>query len=263
GGDERADEDPEDEVDAPVDELDVSGDEEGHDVGRRRRDAEAGGPAGRGAQRPRGDGNDADDDGGGEGVPGLLEEQVCHTAPTRREGGELRLGGEVPGGRVADGEHEPPDEPPRRDAERLVDGGEADGLRPRRRREVGEGPVLHDGGRAGVEDEGEPRADEALARPVERPRGAAAGEDDRETEDEGADDRGDRGELAAAELDDAERVEGEDADALDGDDDEERGDPARIAPDPHIAEGTGDAEAPPLHGEAERSADGKSGEDHG
>src|SRR5690606_32949415 len=100
-------------------------------------------------------------------------------------------------------------------------------------------------------------------RPVERPRGAAAPQDDRATEDERAGDRGDRGGPAAAGLDDAERVEGEDADALDGGDDEERAMAARVAPDPQIAEGTGDGEAPPLHGEAERSADGKSGEDHG
>src|SRR5690606_22065008 len=95
-----------------------------------------------------------------------------------------------------------------------------------------------------------------------RPGRAPAGEDDREAEDEGADDGRDGREFASTELDDAEGVEGEDADALDGDDDEERGDPARVAPDPHVSEGTGDAEASPLHGEAECSADGKSGEDH-
>src|SRR5690606_40218007 len=88
--------------------------------------------------------------------------------------------------------------------------------------ELGEGSVLHHGGGAGVADEREPRADEALARAVEGAGRAPAGEDDREAEDEGADDGRDGRELASTELDDAEGVEGEDADALDGDDDEDR-----------------------------------------
>jgi len=121
---------------------------------------------------------------------------------------------------------------------------------------------LHHCREQGVEDEGEPAADESLAGTVVGAGRAAAGEHHREAEDQAADDRGEPRERRGLKSDDTEAVEQEQTDRMHSDEHDERGEPARVPGQGEIAEGSRDAETPSLEDESEDQSDEKSGDDH-
>ena len=120
--------------------------------------------------------------------------------------------------------------------------------------------ALHDGRREGVQAQRNPRADEAFAAPIVGSRRAAACEHDAEPEYErAACDRPDR-EPVWLRGDPPEGRHELDEHRLDGDGDEECGEPPSGFAQPHVAERARDAKTAALKDEAQDGAEGETGQ---